>query len=330
MNSIRIGQIIYNYNNKYELYYKVCKNFHLKYRDKFKNLRTPYKKDGTISISLINNIEFHFDASEHRTDEWKKIIKEIQHEQSNKKDEKIIVKDVTENLNIPLKNAVNRKKKDSSYLKLFPNQSSSANMAADLATAIHSTSISEGVKLEKYIYDEFKGLKFEGLKFSEVIKLIFENINETILFRKIIIDQEIINENTNYNHTRSKNLHLDLLIFYENQLFIDELKDGDSLDTKKSDVEIQEIKMIKELFENTTKFNCNSSIVLWTCQDIENASIKTIDANDYILRGRDLCKTLNIGYDLIEEKRKMANEGNLGFVINEMEKIIDVYKKEKQ
>ena len=39
MYNIRIGQVIYGYSNKYELYYKLSKNFYLKYQKHFKNLQ---------------------------------------------------------------------------------------------------------------------------------------------------------------------------------------------------------------------------------------------------------------------------------------------------
>lgn len=216
-------------------------------------------------------------------------------------------------IDIPLKNAVNRKSKKSSYRRFFPENTKFDkvfDMGTDMGTAMQSLSISEGIKLEGYIYDEFNGEKYEDIKFENVIKIIKNNPNKTILFKRVKITKNVLNENTTYKHNRSKSLHLDLLILHENELYIDEVKDGMSLDTKKSDAEITEIKMVKELCENKTNLKCKSSIILWTCQDLSNASIKSDEASDYIVIGRDLCEILNVSFDDIENKRYLSNHYN--------------------
>jgi hypothetical protein len=227
---------------------------------------------------------------------------------------------------IPLKNAYYRNaNKKSSYEKLFPNNKL-GKMISNFVTSVHSTSISEGIKLEDYIYNEFKGVKYKNILFKDVINIIKNRQKETILFKTVKITKQILNENTSYEHTRSENIHLDLLIFHEGDLYNDEIKDGMSLDTKKSDGEIREIKMVKELCENKTGLKCNSSIILWTCEDISNASIKSDEANDYILTGKNLCETLNINFDTVELKRKLANEGNGEFAVEKMKAIIEEFK----
>jgi hypothetical protein len=327
---LKVGQIVYNYTDKYDLYYKITKNFYLKYRDYFKPVVKSGKDNDTISIKFINGVEFHFDASDNKTKEWKRIIKQIQEKQSvtENKDKNFENLNFNNKIECPIERAYKRKKKDSSYLRLFKYKTKIAELVSDLITAVHSTSISEGVKLEQYIFDEFDGEKYHKIKFNDVVKIIKNYESEkTILFKKVIIGKKIINENTKHDHERSENVHLDLLILHKGELFINELKDGESLDTKKSDIEIREIKVIKKLFENVTGLPCSSSIILWTCKNIETSSIKTIEADDYILRGIDLCDTLNINHELIEYKRKNSYEGNLKFVLDKMIEIVDVYKK---
>jgi len=227
-------------------------------------------------------------------------------------------------IDIPLKNAVNRKSKNSSYRRFFPNNTifdKVFDLVSDIGTAMQSLAISEGIKLETYIFDEFKGEKHEDIKFENVIKIINNKPNDTILFKRVKITKNILNENTTYTHNRSKSLHLDLLILHENELYIDEVKDGMSLDTKKSDAEITEIKMVKELCENKTNLKCKSSIILWTCQDLSNASIKSDEASDYIVIGRDLCEILNVSFDDIENKRYQSNRHNGEFAMNYIKEI---------
>jgi hypothetical protein len=332
MYNIRIGQVIYGYNNKYELYYKLSKNFYLKYQKYFKNLQVSNSNNKeTISVPFINGVKFHFDISEQKTDEWKRVIKTIQEDETNKLNisPNVVSKEDLKIVSIPLRDAYERNSsKLSSYKKLFPNYFY-CEMIADFVTAVQSTSISEGVKLENYIYDEFKGQKYENITFENAIDIIKYWPERTILFKKVKITKKMLNENTTYEHKRSEKLHLDLLILHEGDLYIDELKDGMSLDTKKSDSEIREIKMVKELCENKTNLKCHSSIILWTCKDISNASIKSDEASDYILTGRNLCRTLNINFDSVEFKRRLANEGNGEYAIEKLKQIIEEYKKEK-
>ena len=84
-----------------------------------------------------------------------------------------------DNDTIPLKNAYYRNnKKKSSYKKLFPDNKV-GNMIANFATSVHSTSISEGIKLEDYIYNEFKGVKYKNILFEDVINIVKQKQKET-------------------------------------------------------------------------------------------------------------------------------------------------------
>jgi hypothetical protein len=236
-------------------------------------------------------------------------------------------------VNIPLKNAIDRKSKESSYRRFLPKNTpydKAFDKICDFCTAMQSTSISEGIKLDEFIYNEFEGEKYENITFENAIKIIKDKPNKIILFRKVKITKKILNENTSYEHNRSQSLHLDLLILHENILYIDELKDGMSLDTKKSDAEITEIKMVKELCENKTNLKCKSSIILWTCQNLLNASIKSDEASDHIVIGKDLCKILNISFDDIENKRRLSNQHNGEYAIIIIKEIMEEIEKQTQ
>jgi len=229
----------------------------------------------------------------------------------------------------PLERALNKLlkgSKKSAYLALFNNGSKLSELFCNLVTSTHSTKISSGNKLEDFIYDEYKGLKFDNIKFVDVIKEIEKNPNVTIVFKKVKITKLILENNSTYDFERGKNLHLDFLVYSEGELYINELKDGYNLDTKKSNDEINEIKMVKQVFERVTNKKCYASLILWTCENLKDASIKSDEADDYIVIGRDFASKLDVSFDNIEYNRMTYNEGNDEFLENqilEMSKLIN-------
>ena len=95
----------------------------------------------------------------------------------------------------PLERALNKllkSNKKSAYLALFNNGSKLSKLFCNIVTSTHSTKISSGNKLEDFIYEEYKGLKFNNIKFVDVIKKIEENPNVTIVFKKVKISKSIL------------------------------------------------------------------------------------------------------------------------------------------
>lgn len=221
----------------------------------------------------------------------------------------------------PIERAFNKftkGKKKSSYISLCDDLNEAMIIFCDLMTSFHSTKISSGNKLEDFIYDEYTGLKYENIKINDVLDKIKENSNITIVFKKVKISKSILENNSTYKFKRGKNLHLDFLVYSNGELFINELKDGYSLDTKKSNDEINEIKMVKEVFEKLTNMKCYASLILWTCEDLKDASIKSDEADDYIVSGRDFASKLSVNFHDIEKKRMTYNKGNVEFIENKM------------
>ena len=233
----------------------------------------------------------------------------------------------------PLERALNKllkSNKKSAYLALFNNGSKLSELFCNIVTSTHSTKISSGNKLEDFIYEEYKGLKFNNIKFVDAIKEIEKNPNITIVFKKVKISKSILENNSTYEFKRGKNLHLDFLVYSEGEIYINELKDGYSLDTKKSNDEINEIKMVKEVFENVTNKKCFASLILWTCADLKDASIKSNEAKDYIVIGRDFATKLDVDYDTIEYNRMTYNEGNDKFLENKILEMSDIINEKRK
>ena len=220
-------------------------------------------------------------------------------------------------------------KKKSAYVALCPDITPLLEDYCNLVTATHSAKISSGNKLEDFIYEEYTGLKHENIKFSDVLKIIEEHPNEMIVFKKVKIPKKILIDNSSHKFDRGENLHLDFLVYYNGELYINELKDGYNLDTKKSNDEINEIEMVKEVFENVTNKKCYASLILWTCENIEDASIKSAVAGDYIVIGREFAKTLNVDFDIIEYNRMTFNNGNNEFIKAKIIELADKIKNEE-
>lgn len=218
---------------------------------------------------------------------------------------------------------------ESSYVSILDNTVADKEFAK-LVTCFHATKISDGNKLETFIYDEYIGEKYENIDFDDAIEIIKNNPNSMIVFRKVKIKKETLNDYSSYKHNRSKTLHLDYLVLYENVIYINELKDGSSLDTKKSDSEITEMKMVKEVFENVTKLICHASIVLWTCKDLKNSSIKSMEAIDHIITGEEFSTLLNVDHATIQQKRKLSNKKNSEVVANKLNKIVKKYNEQER
>lgn len=216
--------------------------------------------------------------------------------------------------------------KKSAYVSLFNNVDEFTTKLCNLLSAVHSTKISAGNKLESFIYDEYNGHKYENMDFNDVVKKIQKFPDEMLVFKLCKITKEILNENSSYDHTRSKTLHLDFLVYHDNKIYVNELKDGYNFDTKKSNDEITEIKMVKETFENVTKMNCYASLILWTCKDLKDASVKSDEASDYIVRGVDFATKLNIDFNEVQNKRRVNNEGNYEYLKENIKQLADVLK----
>lgn len=217
---------------------------------------------------------------------------------------------------------LDEKESKSNYQKLFGN-SLSAERLSNLMTSIQSTQISQGIGLEDIIYDEYSGHKEEDVKINNVLNIINNNPDKDILFRKVILDKEFLNEH-GVPYDRQENLHVDFIFYSKNKVYIREVKDGNNLDTKKTDAEISEMKMLKDLFPTIINVEAESGIVSWISKDKKDVSFKAKDIDEYVELGPDFAKLLDIDYQKIVNKRVKINEGNLEFALNKMLEILEL------
>ncbi len=216
---------------------------------------------------------------------------------------------------------LDEKESKSNYQKLF-GHSLSAEKLSNLMTAIQSTQISQGIALEEIIYQEYLGYKEENIKINNALSIIKNNSNKDILFRKIILDSEFLNER-GVKYDRQENLHVDFIFYSKNKVYIREVKDGNNLDTKKSDAEVSEMKMLKDLFPTIINVEAESGIVSWISKNKKDVSFKAKDIDEYIELGPDFAKLLNVNYQKIVDMRMKINEGNLEYALNKMLEILE-------
>ena len=81
---------------------------------------------------------------------------------------------------------------------------------------------------------------------------------------------------------------------------------------------------------NYHNINCEAKLVLWSSINLFNSSIKSTEANNYIIRGIDFAKKIGLNFESIESNRIKDGQDNLDFVINEIKKILSIYNDETE
>tara|TARA_Y100000310_G_scaffold34665_1_gene32828 strand:- start:159 stop:896 length:738 start_codon:yes stop_codon:yes gene_type:complete len=226
---------------------------------------------------------------------------------------------------------------DSGYFRLCSNE-----LIASLLQACHATVISNGTELEKFIrkYSIYKIVeKKEKMKkdgtpyaspqyvkgteptFDTVIE--YYNNNKNAYFPKIRISRECL-EQVGIKLSSKKNIELDGVWVKDGKIYVTEIKEGASLDTKKSDGEIKMFKLLSELF-NYYNVNPDFFIVLWNLNDINDASIKSIEAVDYIITGADFSEIVKLDFIKLNKERQSDASINEKYIIEEMREIVKEY-----
>jgi hypothetical protein len=220
-------------------------------------------------------------------------------------------------------------KNKSAYERLFRGSPTKNNKViediSNLITSIQSTIISNGTSLEYDITSSFNGYVKIGCSFDEFLE-IKNNYKKFYIQKLIIIDSEF-EKFTGKKLRGKKKTYIDFVCSNGNEILIGEIKEGISLDTKKSEIEINSIKDI-ELIMLKNNIKVKPLLVLWSCEDITMASIKSTEAKDYIICGIDFANKIMVDFNLIQEQRNINGENNLSFTINKMREIVKEYDKQ--
>lgn len=205
---------------------------------------------------------------------------------------------------------------------------------AKLHQACVSTIISSGNELERLIEERCKypiyktkestisqktGKKVKAFKladtiqtFEDVIYNYFEEVNS--YFPLIRISKEDLKTHTGYDLKSKKHIEIDGLWVINGKIFIAEYKDGSAFDTKKSDSEIQTIRIVTDFFKSFS-VDVESYIVCWNLKNINDNSFKSTEVGKYIVTGRDFSKIVELDFDLIVRDREKDQKRNNEYLV---------------
>jgi hypothetical protein len=218
--------------------------------------------------------------------------------------------------------------KDSGYYRVSGNE-----IIAEILQRFQSTVISGGNELEVFIekHSKYKVCKVKETRVSEktgkllknpiklkdtipnfedVIYNYFEKVNS--YFPKIRISKEDLKKHADYDLKSKKHIEIDGVWVINGKVIITEYKDGYALDTKKSDGEIKMLKILEDFFQN---FDNDIYLVLWNLGDINDHSIKSLEADKYVITGRDFSKIVGLDFDLINQDRERDQEANKEYFV---------------
>ena len=226
---------------------------------------------------------------------------------------------------------------ESGYFRLVGNKK-----MASLFQSAHACVISNGTELEHWIekYSKYKVYKTEfsyiSLKTGNPVKnpqkidgttptlnTIFQKYNEgeNCFFPKIKISKEEFKD-YGVDLKSKKHIELDGVWIIDSKIIVTEIKDGAAFDTKKSDGEIKMFKMVEEVFDN---FNYQIYIVLWNLKDINDNSVKSLEASKYITNGKLFSEEVGLPFDKINSERNEDCPKNEKWMIDQWRKILKEY-----
>lgn len=212
---------------------------------------------------------------------------------------------------------------DGGYTRLLGNKE-----LGSLISKIHATVISSGAELEKIILN-----KIDNFMTSEDFDSFVENrlSSGTYVINKKLFKEKFQNAlNTSYQPDFM------VIVINDNNIYIIELKDGDTFDTKKATGEIVVLEDLKKLLETYLKRNKIVSkngqfnILIRFCsfnQEDKNKIVEGLKNKisiDMAMNGRDLCDLLNISYKEIKTQRERDQKDNFEYFLQSLLEIEEI------
>ena len=221
--------------------------------------------------------------------------------------------------NVKIKKTKKNDIKKSGYYAVLGNED-----LAELLRKGQSTTIRNGNELEDIISSQVKFNKVVSISFEELLNMIKTNPTENFYISKFSLKKEILVDN-GIELKGKKSISVDGLLYKDSVLYIIEYKDGDNLDTKKSQSDVESLSKISELFTSLGVDN-SPKLVLWRCDDIKNSSIKTSEHREYLTTGIDVADILDISFNDIQEIRNKDQEDNVSYFTEQVCKILNLKK----
>ncbi len=189
---------------------------------------------------------------------------------------------------------------------------------AELCRKIQSTTIRNGNELQDIILSEVTVQKLsKKIDLDSLIKLI--NSGSTFYIANYRISKSQL-ESKGIKLSGKKNIDIDAIFCKDKILYIIEYKQGDNLDTKKSQSEVESLSKVSEFFKSLEIETC-PKLVMWVCDDVKNSSIKTTENKEFLITGKEACDIIGLSFESIENIRKSDQEDNINFIFEEVDRI---------
>ena len=205
--------------------------------------------------------------------------------------------------------------KKSGYYAIFGDE-----VLADLFRKVQSTTIRNGNELQDLIFNEISVLKLDSkTTFSDIVGLMATGQSFYVPNFKISKSQL---DDVGIKLKGKKKIDVDAIFFKDGILYIIEYKQGDNLDTKKSQGEIESLTKISNFFKNHG-IKTNPKLVMWICDDVKNSSIKTTEHKEYLITGFEISEVLGISFDKVQSIRNADQSDNIEYIKEQFIKYIN-------
>lgn len=217
--------------------------------------------------------------------------------------------------------------KDSGYYRVFntiPKYDLIALEIASLLSKTQSTVISNGIHLEKSLIDTRYNKNVLHKKHSVYTLADLKNLQDGHYYKMILYKDffKCIGLPT----LRKNYIECDYIVVVSGTVFIYEIKDGDSFDTKKSQAETENLQYIQKSFERTKLFSkVIVHIVLWNCDDIETNSFKCKIGKKMLLSGKTFSDMNTINKKAIDRDRTLSNWSNVKYFVQHSKDIVKLF-----
>jgi hypothetical protein len=120
-----------------------------------------------------------------------------------------------------------------------------------------------------------------------------------------------------------KKQEIDLIVLLDGVLYCFEIKEGNALDTKKSEIEIDGIERSVEYF-TSEKYKTNGLLLLIHMNDGIH-SIKDIRAKKYVMSGSEFCTKFLFDFQKYNQYQEYEAQINEKIIVDEMRQIVMKY-----
>lgn len=201
-----------------------------------------------------------------------------------------------------------RADRNSGYSRLLGN-----DFLGQLFSQVHATVIRTGNELEKIL--------LANTPFAASYEEVF---GSTIVFAERPPKQVLYN--VGIPEVPGSKLDFVVIDHVQQKVYVVEVKDGDTFDTKKSSGELSSLRLFSEKVGEKLAYQASFYFCSFNLADkrLIVAGAKNRFSLDQVMTGRDFCDLIGVDYDLVVESRKEEQVDNLSYFLDQLLKIEEV------